>query len=158
MSTYYKPANVLAVSSSDIGWIIGVACLVVAIAWLLGAVQVGGKKQAQSPPAKQKAQRPTPAGGVEEASYDEAPSDEDDMQLELVSAPDEEPAIEDDSEVEASQPMVEVFEEIETAQEPVDATASGRLASLREEMGGDDVNEREGTLEDRMKKFFGGSE
>ncbi|MGB2169101.1 MAG: hypothetical protein ACPH76_07660 [Poseidonia sp.] len=158
MSTYYKPANVLAVSSSDIGWIIGVAGLVVAIAWLLGAVQVGGKKQAQTPPAKQKAQRPTPAGGVEEASYDEAPSDEDDMQLELVSAPDEEPAIEDDSEVEASQPMVEVFEEIETTPEPVDATASGRLASLREEMGGDDVNEREGTLEDRMKKFFGGSE
>ncbi|MEL0181967.1 MAG: hypothetical protein VW872_02775 [Candidatus Poseidoniales archaeon] len=158
MSTYYKPANVLAVSSSDIGWIIGVAGLVVAIAWLLGAVQVGGKKQAQSPPAKQIAQRPTPAGGVEEASYDEAPSDEDDMQLELVSAPDEEPAIEDDSEVEASQPMVEVFEEIETAPEPVDATASGRLASLREEMGGDDVNEREGTLEDRMKNFFGGSE
>ncbi len=158
MSTYYKPANVLAVSSSDIGWIIGVAGLVVAIAWLLGAVQVGGKKQAQTPPAKQKAQRPTPAGGIEEASYDEAPSDEDDMQLELVSAPDEETAIEDDSEVEASQPMVEVFEEIETAPEPVDATASGRLASLREEMGGDDVNEREGTLEDRMKKFFGGSE
>ncbi|MGB2071123.1 MAG: CARDB domain-containing protein, partial [Poseidonia sp.] len=158
MSTYYKPANVLAVSSSDIGWIIGVAGLVVAIAWLLGAVQVGGKKQAQTPPAKQKAQHPTPAGGVEEASYDKAPSDEDDMQLELVSAPDEEPAIEDDSEVEASQPMVEVFEEIETAPEPVDATASGRLASLREEMGGDDVNEREGTLEDRMKKFFGGSE
>ena len=55
--------------------------------------------------------------------------------------------------------MVEVFDDVEiAAPEPVDETASGRLASLREELGGDDVGEREGTIEDRMKKFFGGNE
>ena len=48
--------------------------------------------------------------------------------------------------------------DVDTAPDPVDETASGRLASLRQEMGGDDLNQREGSIEDRMKKFFGGNE
>ena len=80
------------------------------------------------------------------------------MQLEVNTTPVEEPAIEDDMDAKESQPMIEVFDEVETAPEPVDKTASGRLASLRQEMGGDDVDEREGSIEDRMKKFFGGNE
>ena len=158
MSTYYKPANILAVSSSDIGWIIGVAGLMVAIAWLLGAVQFGGKKPIETPPTKQKEKRAKPEQHVDKESNSEAPVEEDDMQLEIDTTPAEEPAIEDDMHSEESQPMIEVFDDVETAPEPVDETASGRLASLRQEMGGDDQNEREGSIEDRMKKFFGGNE
>ena len=158
MSTYYKPANILAVSSSDIGWIIGVAGLMVAIAWLLGAVQFGGKKPIETPPTKQKEKRAKPEQHVDKESNSEAPVEEDDMQLEIDTTPAEEPAIEDEMHSEESQPMIEVFDDVETAPEPVDETASGRLASLRQEMGGDDQNEREGSIEDRMKKFFGGNE
>ena len=49
---------------------------------------------------------------------------------------------------------IEVIERIEEAVEE-EPTASGRLASLREEMGTDSGVEREGSLEDRMSKFFG---
>ena len=158
MSTYYKPANILAVSSSDIGWIIGVAGLMVAIAWLLGTVQFAGKKPIETPPTKQKEKRAKPEQHVDKESNSEAPVEEDDIQLEIDTTPAEEPAIEDEMHSEESQPMIEVFDDVEAPPEPVDETASGRLASLRQEMGGDDQNEREGSIEDRMKKFFGGNE
>ena len=95
---------------------------------------------------------------MDKESNSEAPVEEDDIQLEIDTTPAEEPAIEDEMHSEESQPMIEVFDDVETAPEPVDETASGRLASLRQEMGGDDQNEREGSIEDRMKKFFGGNE
>ena len=47
-----------------------------------------------------------------------------------------------------------MIERVEEAVEE-EPTASGRLASLREEMGTDSGVEREGSLEDRMSKFFG---
>ena len=46
------------------------------------------------------------------------------------------------------------FESIE-AIEVEDTTASGRLASLRDEIGEGDAPAKEGAIEDRMKKFFG---
>ena len=80
------------------------------------------------------------------------------MQLKIDTATVDEPVVEDDTHGEESEPMIEVFDDVDTAPDPVDETASGRLASLRQEMGGDDVDEREGSIEDRMKKFFGGNE
>ena len=51
---------------------------------------------------------------------------------------------------------IEVIESVEeTPLDTADATASGRLASLREEIGTDGAPQREGSIEDRMKKFFG---
>ena len=38
-SAYYKSESLLAVSSNDVGWIVGVAGLVLVVAWLLGAIQ-----------------------------------------------------------------------------------------------------------------------
>ena len=39
MSSYYKAESILTVSTNEIGWVVGVAALVLAIAWLLGAIQ-----------------------------------------------------------------------------------------------------------------------
>ena len=51
---------------------------------------------------------------------------------------------------------VEVIEVVEESEPEQPKTASGRLASLREELGeGEDTN-REGSIEDRMNRFFGG--
>ena len=63
-------------------------------------------------------------------------------------------SVEDDSsfEEEAFTDLIEVIEEPQP-EEP--ATASGRLASLRSEMGDDGPIEKEGSIEDRMKQFFG---
>ena len=58
MSTYYKPENVLAVSSNDVGWIVGVAVLILALSWLTGVVQVG-KKQQQPQPTQRKPAKDT---------------------------------------------------------------------------------------------------
>ena len=51
--------------------------------------------------------------------------------------------------------LIEVIES--TAQEPDSMDASGRLASIRQEMGDDRSPDREGKIEDRMKRFFGDS-
>ena len=48
----------------------------------------------------------------------------------------------------------EVIESIEVIEQE-DTTASGRLASLRDELGDGDGLQREGSIEDRMKEFFG---
>ena len=74
-----------------------------------------------------------------------------------VAPPSEAPAVEEEiTAVEA--PVVEVFEEEESTPVTEDTTASSRLANLRQELGGEEVDEREGSIEDRMKKFFGGNE
>ena len=77
------------------------------------------------------------------------------MQLQPVEEPEEEvsePFVEEDA-VESTIEVIETVEETDT--EPTNTTASGRLASLREEIVTDDAPPREGTVEDRMKKFFG---
>ncbi|MEC7989007.1 MAG: hypothetical protein VX151_03620, partial [Candidatus Thermoplasmatota archaeon] len=156
MSTYYKPENVLAVSSNDIGWIVGVAVLILALSWLTGVVQVG-KKQQQPQPAQRKPAKETKqqeAAEVTEATSED--EEQDDFHMEVVPSS-EAPAVDEEmTAVEA--PVVEVFEEEESTPVPEDTTASGRLANLRQELGGEEANEREGSIEDRMKKFFGGNE
>ena len=77
------------------------------------------------------------------------------MQLQPVEEPEQEVSesfVEEDI-VESTIEVIETVEE--TDAEPTNTTASGRLASLREEIVTDDAPQREGTMEDRMKKFFG---
>ena len=92
----------------------------------------------------------------EEEPTTTTPESLDDIQLQTVEdeAPSEpEPSADEDMVIESTIEVIESVEE--TPHEPADATASGRLASLREEIGTDGVPEREGSFEDRMKKFFG---
>jgi len=55
---------------------------------------------------------------------------------------------------ETSEQVVEVIEVVEEEPE-LPATASGRLASLREEMDETSTVNEKGSIEDRMKDFFG---
>ena len=158
LSTYYKPANILAVSSSEIGWIVGVAGLMVAVAWLLGAVQIGSKSQAMRPSEKKPAKRPQTEENSQSKTQTEQLEEEDDMQMEVVVSPTEDSVPEEELSIGESEPVVEVFDEIEAEPESEDDTASGRLANLRQEIGGDQVDDRQGSIEDRMKRFFGGNE
>ena len=149
--SYYKPANVLAVSSNDIGWIVGVGISVFAVAWIAGFIRPRGQrtppqqsnnKKRETPPTTQD----KPEEMIEEVDDIHLESDETEMQTG--------DSVEDDSsfEEEAFTDLIEVIEEPQP-EEP--ATASGRLASLRSEMGDDGPIEKEGSIEDRMKQFFG---
>ena len=85
------------------------------------------------------------------------PTEEDDdfnLQIEenIESEVQDEPAVPvDEVERESSTEVVESIEIIEEE----DTTASGRLASMRDELGEGDGPAKEGSIEDRMKKFFG---
>lgn len=150
-STYYKSEGLLTVSSNEIGWVVGVAALVLAVAWLVGAIQSPKPKAGKTPTAGRENSAPT----VNENSTPASVAPEDDMQLQPVEEPEEEvsePFMEED----IIESTVEVIETVEqTDPEPSNTTASGRLASLRDEIVTDDAPQREGTMEDRMKKFFG---
>ena len=149
-STYYKSEGLLTVSSNEIGWVVGVAALVLAVAWLVGAIQSPKPKAGKTPTAGRENSAPT----VNENSTPASVAPEDDMQLQPVEEPEEvsEPFMEEDI-VESTVEVIEAVEQTDT--EPTNTTASGRLASLRDEIVTDDAPQREGTMEDRMKKFFG---
>ena len=151
-STYYKSESLLAVSSNDVGWIVGVAGLVLVVAWLLGAIQA--PKPPTPKPSTGKGEARTKVN--EEEPTTTAPETLDDIQLQTVEdeAPSEpEPSADEDMVIESTIEVIESVEE--TPLDTADATASGRLASLREEIGTDGAPQREGSIEDRMKKFFG---
>ena len=132
------------------------AALILALSWLTGVVQVG-KKQQQPQPTQRKPAKDTKQHEAAEVSEPTSEDEEqDDFHLEVVPQPEATAVDEEVTAVEA--PVVEVFEEEESTPVPEDTTASGRLANLRQELGGDEVGEREGSIEDRMKKFFGGNE
>ena len=155
MSSYYKAESVLAVSTNDVGWIVGAAALVLAIAWLLGVIQSPAGK-ANTVARKRDEQ---PASSEIEDEQASSPEPLDDIQIQ----PDEsgndtpETQVEDEQNIAALESTIEIIESVEeSTEEETNASASGRLASLRQEMGTDDAPQREGSLEDRMKDFFGG--
>ena len=159
-STYHEPTSSLAVSSSDAAFIIGTAILLVAVAWAAGVV-----RRPATSTAKATTSRPKPA---EESNTSE------DKAVETTPAPVEEEddismVLEDeDYETEHTEVVdLDVLEEDElddvetlTIVEQIpqeDRTASGRLASLRQELGDDETSsEPKEKLEDRMDRFFGG--
>ena len=145
-STYYKSEGLLTVSSNDVGWIVGVAALVLGVAWLLGLIQ-GPKPKKTQPKAdnETKAPQPKPAEDTREEPVD-------DIQIQVEEdAPQEEtaPQVTEETVIEST------IEIVEPGPEQQDETASGRLASLRQELETDDAPRREGSVEDRLKKFFG---
>ena len=155
MSSYYKTESALAVSTNDVGWIVGVAGLVLALSWLLGVLQSPTK---QPKPVGRKRSENTASTQTDSK---QAPSSEpvDDIQIQpdTEEQGEEAPEVEDEQNIAALESTIEVIESIQgLEEEETDASASGRLASLREEMGTDDAPAREGSLEDRMKDFFGG--
>jgi len=154
-SSYYKAESLLTVSSNEIGWVIGVAALILSIAWLAGAIQApkttepsGKNKQNETSDASKTESQPT---GSTQPLVEE---DDINLQVEqiLPSQTVAETALPSKSgEVDS---IVEVIETVEVIEEE-DTTASGRLASLRDELGDGDGPQREGSIEDRMKEFFG---
>lgn len=157
LSTFYKPENVLSVSSNEIGWIVGVAVLVIALSWLLGAVQVGTKQSREKPVSTNSTKDTNPREEPKAAQSTKEVEEQDDFHLEAAPSAEASPTENDTNTVDEAT-VVEVFEEVETEPVPEDITPSGRLASLRQELGGEEMVGREGTMEDRMKKFFGGNE
>ena len=158
LSTYYKPGSLLAVSTNEVGWVVGVAGVVVALAWLLGGVQAKKPRQDRTKPVKQTSSTPAAETANQGPVAAPDPVDEDDFNLQIDRTESDEVTEEVEVVPEITESMVEVIEHVEPEPEPVDITPSGRLASLREEMGDGDVQQREGSIEDRMKKFFGDGE
>jgi len=165
-STFHRPSSVLAVSSSDVAFIAGTAAAIVLVAWVAGAIRpqttTGGKEsgegdddQAQDSPVK--SPEPLPTTDTEPTN-DEADDDisivVDDVDVEHDPSSSNEAEARSDlkapSEEEGTTALVE---HIPTQ----DTSPSGRLASIREEMGADDQNSAPTeSIEDRMSRFFGG--
>ena len=151
-STYYKSENLLAVSSNDVGWIIGVAGLVLVVAWLLGAIQAPtsqARKPTSSKPETEKTSNEKTAASTMNEPLDDIQIQPDEGK----ETGDSEPVVEEETIIESTIEIIESVEE--STVEDEDTTASGRLANLRDEMDTDGTPERTGSIEDRMKKFFG---
>ena len=153
-SSYYKAENILAVSSNEIGWVVGVAGLILAIAWLLGVIQAP-KTSATSGAKKMRKPVDSPQTETQPTESTEPLVEEDDFNLQVEEIQPTEDIAEESVAVDDTQvdPTVEVIESIEVIEE--DTTASGRLASLRDELGEGEGPAKEGSIEDRMKEFFG---
>ena len=158
MSSYYKAESILAVSSNEIGWIVGVAAIVLAVSWLLGIIRPSGT--ASRPTTNTKANSHTPTEDKEVNSTSEVISEHEEafddisLQIEEIEEPEHQDLAEETVDESKTDSTVEVIESIEVFEEE-DTTASGRLASLRDELGEVDGPAKEGSIEDRLKKFFG---
>ena len=155
MSDFYETESLLAVSSSDVGWIVGVGAFIVALAWLIGFIQPQQTRKSDVKSASTSKKRPADTELKSEEVDVEVEEDDFNLQIDEVDVPEtNEESTEEPSNETIESTTIEVIERIEEAVEE-EPTASGRLASLREEMGTDSGVEREGSLEDRMSKFFG---
>nr|ADD93172.1 hypothetical protein [uncultured archaeon MedDCM-OCT-S06-C18] len=146
-STFYKPESLLSVSSSDVEWIIGSAIIVMAIAWLAGLIRPRQKTIASESPLRREELEPP----QKEVSVEEI----DDIQFDVG---EEEAAVEfSERELTPIDDVTSTIEIIEHDDIPEESnpSASGRLASMRDELDENDVEEREGSIEDRMNQFFG---
>ncbi len=155
MSDYYETEGLLAVSTNDVGWIVGVAGLVLALAWLLGFVNPAQKTTANAGKAS-RSEKQT-AAVAEDVEEDEITVEEDDFNLQIEDTGERavvEDVSQDTAEVTVEETTIEVIEAIDEEDQP-EPTASGRLASLRQEIGTDEAVQPEGSIEDRMSKFFG---
>lgn len=158
-STYHKPTSALAVSSSDAAFIIGTAGLLLVLAWAAGVVRMPNNASSSTSPVKGKASEETEHRVEQVKKTSAKPVDEDDISI--VVETEEEPHT-DIEVVESNDEHVSMVEDIEdlTVVESVpeeNRSASGRLASLRQELGEDENDpEPKEKLEDRMDRFFGG--
>ncbi len=155
LTEYYKPESLLTVSSSDAGYIIGVAAMVVLVSWL---VMTQGKSKARTtakPAARSKGKSGENIANEREKTVEMQQEDDFHIQVEDVEEQSEEKVEPTEELVNDEDMMVEVIETT-VVEEETDTTASGRLASLREELAPSDDAGRQGSLEDRLNQFFGG--
>jgi len=158
-SAFYKSEGLLSVTSNEVGWVLGVAAVLFSAAWFGGLIRPPApRNQLQKTPDRQPKPAQKESGKAEEEteknveiSNVETEPESDDIQFQLEEPVEETPP--DTEEVQRN--AVPVIEVIEETQPDAPATASGRLASLREEMGEQGDEQREGSIEDRMKDFFG---
>ena len=159
-SAFYKPEGLLSVSSNDVGWILGVAAVLVTLAWFGGLIRPPSTRNqvTKTPDSLPKDARKESASAVEKAENNAETTtgnvepESDDIQVHVPEASNEETPPETEEGEHDSVPVIEV---IEKTQPEVPATASGRLASLREELGEPGDAQLKGSIEDRMKDFFG---
>ena len=130
--------------------IAGSAIIVMAIAWLAGLIR---------PRSEAEARRSQPPNEDVKPQQNEVVEQEvDDIQIEMDNAEEEEISVafsdQDPTPVNDVTSTIEIIESEEPAVD-ADPSASGRLASMRDELGENDIEEREGSIEDRMNQFFG---
>jgi hypothetical protein len=146
-SIYYQPENILSVSSSDAGWIVGIASVILALAWFGGLIRPQNE-QDSGPTSSLDLTASSSAVPTPSSDEVEVIEQEEDISLEKIE-PDTSEVISVEDEVLPS--TIEVFE----APEPADVSPSGRLASLRSELDDTEDVEPSEPLEDRMDRFFG---
>ena len=143
-TTVYSKSSVVAVQMSDVFVALGVSLVLVAVAFFAGLLQVKDEKIVSKDDLT-KAKVVTEIKQIEEIEEDE---DIDDFSLEFDQ--DLEEKVNDVIDVDEEDVETSVSEEI--VQE-MDNSASGRLASLRDELDEDNVIEKR-PLKDRMDDFF----
>lgn len=159
-STYHKPTSVLAVSGSDAAFIIGTAALLVIVAWIAGGVRPAGTVANKTDPSATSlaVSRKRDPPSIQAAPIEEVP-DEDDISIVIEHEDHGQPFAEDEIPPAVDlpdEPTNELTSVIESVVDE-DRSASGRLASLKLELGdeGDEAAQKE-NIEDRMNRFFGG--
>ena len=154
LTEYYKPESLLTVSSSDAGYIIGVAAMVVLVSWL---VMTQGRSKASAtakPAARSKGKSGESVADERQKTVEMQQEDDFHLQVEDIEEQSEEEVEPTEAFANDENMMVEVIETT-VVEEETDTTASGRLASLREELAPSDDAGRQGSLEDRLNQFFG---
>lgn len=162
-STFYKAEGLLSVTSNDVGWVVAIAALLFAGAWFGGVIRPPSSSSTGSRPPRER----TPSesgnengsssadGSQEETVSPENDAEEEDIQMVVEQRERVGETLEVSDEGVETVSVVEVGEAVDPEQNPTPVTASGRLASLREEIVEDEVVEPKGSIEDRMKDFFG---
>ena len=148
-TTFYKPESLLSVSSTDVEWIIGSAIIVMAIAWLSGLIR----------PRQDGLTRPSPSKEEDATTSktQETVEEVDDIQVQSDPNDENEIAVEFSEDLTPIDDVTSTIEVIDAPEQQIDSdpSASGRLASMRDELDDQSIEEREGSIEDRMNQFFG---
>lgn len=149
-STFYKSAEEDILTSSKLIWVLSTASILFIIAWMIGFV--GPRTSARpSMSVSKEDQRPQ----KQESFERDTKKDTDDLSIEILEEqkePADEDMFADSNDDFLSDMLVERSEE--TGQS--DQDASHRLEFIRQEMEQVKGEPRDGTIEDRMKKFFDG--
>ena len=160
-STYYKTESILTVSSSDFTWILAIALILFTMAWYAGII-----KPAKAPKAGTKTAPisvgQNPKSSVASKREEAQQKANEDTSISFEDVEEEQRSLQDIENGEntdlpsESMKLVEIIPVQELQRQAESKNASRRLAHLRKELGTDDGPELEGTVEERMRRFFGG--
>ena len=148
-SIYYQPNSILSVSSNDAGWIVGIAAAVLVLAWFGGLIVPRDQYSLTS--SENSPSKPVKRSQTTRGQQDDVVAVEDDF--DTISYQHDEEAMED--EIPVNEDMLPTNIEVFDSPTQEDGSASGRLASLRTELGDNEQEQPSEPIEDRMSKFFG---